>query len=359
VNTLNKHGAKIGAKHKGSGNNPNKIILMSKTSTVFSTNNNSSSGDLSDIDLSEHVMVGYGAASAASFGTVAMGIDSFLRHMNNDTVSLLTGIDIAAFGTELDSLLKPFDENRNTIQRLRLSGRNSSAVPEEDGTSNEVPFSESWEFNSISLQNGALHLNITKDANPSPGQVSPHTYYNIKVPVKTDSAIFPSAMQFVDFYVDSATVHELATNKRKQEELRKLYGSFNLDLIDNLSTESFNKNNNAISILGFDISRKWFPIAMFLVLTGIYIMLYKTTREASFSSTKIISGYESDDALDFLIDNKWIRFALWVITPAFLLFLVLYSTLIQYNVAVYVGMITAGIVSFILGWLTYVRSLHL
>jgi hypothetical protein len=353
VNTLNKHGSEIGARHKGSGNNPNRVILMSRKRTVFPTNNTSRSGDLSDV-----VIFGYGAANRASFGTVAMGIDSFLRHSNNDTVNLLTGIDVAAFDKELDSLLKPLDENRNTIPTLPLNGRNSSTVHEEDSTSTGVPSLGSWEFNNISLQNGALHLTI-KDANQSTGQESPYTYYNIKVPVKTDSAIFPCAMQFVDFYVDSATVHELATNSRRQEELRKLYGSFNLDFIDNLSTESFNKNNNAISILGFDISRKWFPIAMFLVLTGIYIMLYKTTRQASISSTKIISGYESDDALDFLIDSKWMRFAVWVITPAVLLFLVLYSTLIQYNLVVYAGMITAGLASLVLGWLAYVRSLRL
>lgn len=89
------------------------------------------------------------------------------------------------------------------------------------------------------------------------------------------------------------------------------------------------------------------------------MMLYRTVREATVATLKIISNYESEETPDFLIDNKLIRFVIWVLTPAFLLFLILNSTLIHYNIAIYLGLIMTGIFCFILGWLSFKKTLRL
>src|SRR5258705_5123469 len=130
-------------------------------------------------------------------------------------------------------------------------------------------------------------------------------------------------------------------------------------MIDNLSAEVVNQNYDAVSILGFDVSRRWFPLAMFIILVIIYSMLYETLKQAKNKNCKIISGYNSDTSLDFLVDKKWIRFTLWIISPVLLMFFTLYSTLIRYDYFIYGLIGLSSIACFILGWLAYKISLQL
>jgi hypothetical protein len=359
ISTLNKYGASIGVASKGGGSNPNSIVLM------IDPQENAIKKVGAEADaLGEVVVVGY--SSARSNGNVNMALDSFRRYESAMNVNFLTNIDSKVLVRKLDSILRHYQQ-----QEFNASHTTDSMLPEVDSstvhpqTGSERLFRKYLEFVGLFLQNKSIHI-IVRDRRRSVGlgpmQSGPpgaHGLGNdfITVPAQTDSVMFPSILEFVG--LDTAIVRGLAQNKRKQKELENLYGHYELNFIDNLSVEAFNKNNNAISILGFDISRKWFPIAMYVVLLVIYTMLYKTIRNADLSSTKIISGYESEETLDFLIDNKWIRFVIWVLTPVFLLFLVLYSTLINYGTAIYSILILAGISCLILGWMSYKKSLKL
>jgi hypothetical protein len=365
VSMLNNYGANIGAKEKGSGTNPNIIILMSN-----SRNDNIKKDFSGEEDaLSKGVFTGYTSARTQNFGTVSMALDSFLRHEPDDTVYLLTGIDTLFLKRQLDSLLKKATNNTHSAgspdtasgesdERRRVDGLATSGLEEfVSPASTRTLFTQHWKVQGLALRRNMVYLSLQPNAQFA-AQTSPDAdRRELAIPAKCDSLKVPSILRFAGF--DTVTVHELAQSKNKQRELLNLYGSFNLDFIDNLSSEAFNKNNNAISILGFDISRKWFPFAMFILLLVIYTILFKTIRGAASSSSKIISGYESDDVLDFLVDNKWMRFIIWVLTPVFLVFLVLYSTLINYNIAVYVGMIAAGVTSLLLGWIAFTKSLRL
>ena len=377
VNTLNKYGASIGVQSKGGGTNPNSIVLM------LDPQENAIKKVGAEVDaLGQVVVVGY--SSARSNGNVNMALDSFRRYESAMNVNFMANFESDVLVRKLDSMLLHCQQqefaSHTTDSTLRKVDSPTVRHGEKDisGTGGPDPFQPQTgrerlfrtylEFVGLFLQNKNIHV-IVKDrrsAGASPmqsgvgsGAQGDWGFANdfITVPAQTDSVMFPSILEFVG--LDTAIVRGLAQNKRKQKELENLYGHYDLNFIDNLSVEAFNKNNNAISILGFDISRKWFPIAMYMVLLVIYTMLYKTIRNADSSSTKIISGYESEETLDFLIDNKWIRFVIWVLTPVFLLFLVLYSTLINYGVAIYSGLILAGISCLLFGWISYKKSLKL
>ena len=377
VNSLNEYGAGIGAKEKGLGFNPNAIILMTDSHT------NNIKKEFRDEDpLEEITITGYTDQATRDYGTVEAALDTFLQYEHHDKVYLLTGIDTVFLNKRLDSLLRSSAELTTSIMPDSMSrnriinnvdngtggpgGIVSAPISSDASRNTLVLYKQLWNFEGLSLRRGMVYISQSdrkygypqmNAVQSNPGQGSFSRNYELAVAAKCDSMLFPSTLHFAGF--DTVTVRELAQNKNKQRELLNQYGFFNLKFIDNLSIEAFNKNNNAISILGFDISRKWFPIATFLVLVAIYMMLFKTIRTATSSSTNIISDYNSDDALDFLIDNKVIRFVIWVLTPGFLLFLVLYSTLIHYNNAIYGGIIAGGVLSLALGWLAFRRSLTL
>jgi hypothetical protein len=366
---LNNYGAALGAIEKGGGSNPNSVILMDTSLTSNPIQNNVEDDDL----LKSVVVTGYGDANLRRSGTVAMGLDSLLLYEKQHMVHLLTDFDSSFLRKQLDSLLR----DTNLAGRTGMPPSTDSSL--DQGTALQVAgavdshavsnafrrtlFRNHWRVQQLFLHEDKVYLSFRRRGERNP-QMSVQSSiksetpdYEIGIPATRDSIVFPSTLELAGF--DTLALHNLTQNRSKRRELLNLYGSFNLHFIDDLSTEAFNKNNNAISILGFDISRKWFPPAMFIVLLVIYIMLYKTISDASKRSWSIISGYESDDALDFLIDNRLIRFAIWVVTPLALLFLVFYSTLIQYSPIVYTLLIAGGVSSFVLGWMSYKGSLKL
>jgi hypothetical protein len=394
VTLLGKYGASIDARSKGMGNAPNSIVLMvsSRQDTMHKSTSDA---------INENPMTGYGGS--ISNANVAMALDSFKKYESDENVYILTEIDSSWLVYKLDSLLRQFEnkfseanftDSINIQNELALSQPAREVVNDEEGslrrgekidvlgtggpdafhtgTKKGALFNTHQTFNGIFLHNANLYISIvnrkpgTIGMNPgvlvtqSGAQGNQGTFYEeyfITIPAKSDSVKFPSTLEFAG--LDTMIVQGLAHNKSKQEELSNLYGSYNLDFIDNLSIEAFNKNNSSVSILGFDISRKWFPIAMFIILLTIYCMLYKTIYKASEFSLKIVSEYTSEDTLDFLIDNKLIRFIIWVIIPVFLLFFVLYSTLIQYSIVIYMGLLLVGVLCVLLGWLSYRKSLKL
>jgi len=331
-----------------------------------------------------------------------MALDTFRHYQTPDTVYMLTGIDTVVLSRRLDSILNlflnyktndPSTQKTNDMPppiRKGIKYTNHYVPGELDlGTGGPDPhhaytikerlFKNFLSFGGLFIYHDSLYIileqeqtlsqyqryllppsiYITRDYRHSGDQGSspPSPAFLVTLPVRIDSAIFPSILQIAG--TDSTSVNDLANNKSKQNELQNLYGAYALNFIDNMSAEMFAENNKAVSILGFDISRKWFPIAMFLMLLFIYVMLYRTISNAKIKSLKILSEYTSEETLDFLIDIKPIRFSIWVLTPLVLLFLILYSTLIHYSTGIYVEIAICGISSLILGWRSYKKSLLL
>jgi hypothetical protein len=379
VDILYKYGASIGPEIKGKGDNPNKIVLMIKSAedTLKKTGAVVDEHREPELDfLGETQVVGYGTASARSYKTVAMAIDTFMQYDSVTNVHLLVSFDFKLLVKRLDSILSDCEErlfiandaadsiktnfisslaknNRkvNESQHKNLQQDTLKSTAFQIQTPKENLFGAFLKFEAVYIQNNNIHVSYS-DAK----DMGSRKYITsvISIPAFSDSALFPAILEFVG--LDTALVRGLSQNKNKLQQLRNLYGSHYLTFINDLSIEAFNKNNSAISMLGFDISRKWFPIAMFSILLFLYLMLFKTIDSASLSSLKIISGYESGDTLYFLIDNKWMRLIIWVLTPVFLLFLTLYSTLIHYSLVTYSLLILAGSLCLILGWLSYKKS---
>ena len=180
---------------------------------------------------------------------------------------------------------------------------------------------------------------------------------NVKIPVTIETAIFPSTLYFAGY--DSTLVSELFNNLETQQTIRRLYGNYNLSAIDKLSEDTLKKISDSVSVLGFDISRKWFPVAISVALVVLYSLLYKTIKKAKSNKLKIITCYDGDDPLEFLIEIKWLRFLIWFFSPVFLLLITFYTSLIVFNPLINTLLIINTIACILLGVYTYRTSLNL
>jgi len=180
---------------------------------------------------------------------------------------------------------------------------------------------------------------------------------SVTVRASIDSLSFPSILEFAGF--DSTIVRGLASNTLAQQEITDAYGYYDVSSVDNLVKDQLQKNNDAVSILGFDVSRKWFPIALLLVLAATYILLFQAVKSAKSIEAKIISGPESEDVLHFLVGKKSIRFAIWVLSPILIIALIWHSSLVHYTTPIYCVLGLAGLLCIIYGTRSYIKSLLL
>ena len=66
--------------------------------------------------------------------------------------------------------------------------------------------------------------------------------------------------------LDSVMVREMLQNPDQLARIEGLYGIQSTDEMQNLITDLLEKNLEPVAILGFDVSRKWFPLALLSVL---------------------------------------------------------------------------------------------
>jgi hypothetical protein len=166
----------------------------------------------------------------------------------------------------------------------------------------------------------------------------------------------PSTLVLAGF--PSNVINDLYDNNR-QDALRDQYGNAKLSMIDEISIDIYKKNNAPISILGFDLSRKWFPIALFIVITIVLFTLFITIRNSLSSSILINKDIDNDDVLSFLISNKTIRFFLWILATPIIFFLVLNSSPVHYDNTIFYSLFFCCFLSVILGVMSYIKSLKL
>ncbi|MBC7923241.1 MAG: hypothetical protein H7Z75_19365 [Ferruginibacter sp.] len=378
VNLMNRYGARIDRATKGEEMSENRFVMMSTDEPMSNPE-------------STHSATDFGAAVSVerppdgpNEGTVEAAIEKFRRYGYPAKAYLITHIDTVLLKEKLDSIFSIREKTNGyptTIpanQPLARSTDGSSGAIVEDvkleypftGTGGNNGFANGLRFKSAHLVQNQLESDHLRPNRLLIRWTAPQSEQNFTnqgpvdrpnvdqvVPVTTDSATFPGTLQFAGY--DARLIGEIIDNGHTLSDLSNLYGFYDVSSITSLSAEALKQNNEPVSILGFDVSRKWFPMAMFLVLAAVYAMLLETMKQASQLKHRIITEYASDDALEFLIDKRWIRFFLWVLTPPLLLFLVLYSTLIHYDVFFYLLLGLAGLSGFILGFLAFQKSLSL
>lgn len=275
--------------------------------------------------------------------------------------------ETSKFNNDLQ-ILPQKDLENNNIKRTPNEIEDDENLAEDEGYQPSVIVHNRrtkslFKFSNLFINGNTLHISLSDRDFEREGIVNPNQSgfigwsTTITIPVTLDSLTFPSTLYFAGY--DSAIVKELYGNKINQENIRNLYGSYVLSAVGRLSEDVVNKNSEAVSILGFDVSRKWFPIAMFLTLVIIYHMLYINIKKAKKDKVLIFKKYISDDPLEFLVDRLLLRFSVWVLSPAFLLSLVLYSSLITYNVMYYTVLFVCSAFCIALGIVSYKNSLVL
>ncbi len=353
VRIFNEYGAGITRMTKGEGDNKNKFILMTDSALRNRIHSNDETHEHPD----------YSEAN----------VDSALRfydkYDDSDKVILLIDADTLELAKKFDSLMTVLGQKKNTDFETFLPNGpvdNVREIPSNFDTGSAArKYSRTDFFSTVAKFEGVYvkHDNLVivtgndlegRSQGPAQQAAIKHTF---EMPAKTIEYSFPSTLEFAGF--DKQIISELYLNPKKKRELKNLYGYFDLNTINDINSKAFEKQNDSVSILGFDISRKWFPIAMFLVLLIIHILLLLTLKEARAGNNKIISEFQSDDALDFLLDNYWIRFFIWVINPLLILLFVFYSTTIQYSLWVYVALVLTGVITVVLGWLSFRKSVLL
>src|SRR5829696_387971 len=348
VNLLKVYGANFTKGTKGGGDAENRFVVMT---------------------VPERHVQGPGE------GTVASALDFFLAYASDDTASILTGFDSKILKKQLDSISNVLSGgfNGGLPKTKPLAAGNGNVAPDDNGGNAPVvgdgtnPYGitdnknsrilfSTYEFSEAHIQDNNLVLVLGQNMRNSNAQGAAYSF-SLHVPAQLKKINFPSTLHFAGF--DSVLIKDLSSSKQKQQDLKNLYGFYDLSMVDKISVEEINKNNDAVSILGFDISRKWFPVALLITLVIIYILLFETIKKAQQQKLKIITNYNSEQVLDFLIDKKWIRLFLWIATPVLLGFFIFYCSLIRYSNLTYGYFAVACLLCFIIGLLAYKKSLVL
>ncbi len=103
--------------------------------------------------------------------------------------------------------------------------------------------------------------------------------------------------------LDSVMVREMLQNPDQLTRIEGLYGIQSTDEMQNLITDLLEKNLEPVAILGFDVSRKWFPLALLSVLFMVNFLILSHLITAYRQSLPVISGATSQDNLEFLVAN--------------------------------------------------------
>ncbi|KGO96714.1 hypothetical protein [Flavobacterium enshiense] len=359
VRILNGYGAPVDRTTKGGGEAMNKFILMANQSLL--KKNKESIEKLRNTAI-EMGFDRSGYRNTDQLATVDSAITMFKKYSASEKAYFVKGIDTTLLIQKLDSAEQSFTKEKSLDQPTDLNQLNNQPNPytevEDDGPAElgvrKSLFSYKLEFKSVCFYENTLVVSYSERQGPSQGRLQE---YFIKVPIKVDSLTFPSILHFAGF--DKIILNELTNHKNRLNQLKSTYGYYQLKMVDSMASQELIKNNDTVSILGFDISRRWFPLAMFLVLTIIYCLLYETLNRAKQLQYKIISEYTSDETLEFMVDKKVIRFSIWVITPLLLLILALYSSLVHYSFFVYGVLLLCMLICSILGFVSYKTSLRL
>jgi len=381
VTILKRYGAIITSESKGSNSSPNIIILMTN-------------GSLKKEIQKTPVNFIYRRISQARSDenlqdlTISGSIDIFNKYQLVEEVELISEIDTNLLKRKCDSILdvkisessekidslnesrklkEPLKNGMNQVFNDNNNESGSGGGAEQIETNFNILFKKYQTFVGIYIYREDLIVSIynkfVKDINQiywidkqkgGQGGSGKTDCYIIKIPIKTLKIQFPSTLEYAGF--DKSIIQTLSKNKNKQKEISKIYGFARLNMIDDISKEIYKRNSEPISVLGFYISRKWFPVIIFILLLFISFMIHDYIKKINITSKLIHEDNKMEDVLSFLIENKIVRFLIWVIAPGLILIFILYTAIIYFSSIIYL-ILTLFLASTILGLISFIKSL--
>lgn len=357
IKILKRYGVSITRNMKGQGEAKNLFSLMS---------NEKMQTQMIKHQSNEHGQNGY--KSNTRIATIDSALVTFKRYSNFEEGYFVTGLDTATLVNKLDSVSDKVSLQHGIKTKLndstpeddwRYGPRGTTGIATGTGGPSNTSFLGGKKFNRILLFKDTLHVlfgNGREEMGTGQG-TDPNSLNSISVKVEIDTIIFPPILKYSG--LDTIILEELSNNSKKLKVLKNLYGYYELSMIDEITSDSIRKNSDSVSILGFDISRKWFPIAMFLILASAFFILYESLKQSKQNSYNVVSDDASEDVLQFIVSKKYIRLFLWIITPLILFIFILYSTSTYYDYIFYIVMILCLGFCLILGFLCYNISMKL
>lgn len=226
-----------------------------------------------------------------------------------------------------------------------------TSSPEEDSIAQLRFFRETYLFKAVVPLKDSIRLVFYEDIGA--GQRNPNDQYittaGTFVKIKAPAILFFSGF-------DTALVNELYNDKDLQESIVAEYGKMSIDDMSTLFDKALEKNVNAVSILGIDISRRWFPLAILFLLAIVNYLLLVNVGKAKSNGVKPFGSYPYDDILDWTVNNSYMRAVLWAGAPLVLTAAIFLTSFIHYSPAYYFIAAVMTLTAFFLGLSAYRRS---
>jgi hypothetical protein len=280
--------------------------------------------------------------------TVKESIQDFNYLAKPINIEVLTGVDTATLQNKIEEIAA--GKKNNGYHEIDYGPNN---LPLEDGSESKSRLTN-FKFSNLSLKKDSVQIFFKEMIGA--GQALPKEVV-ISLPSRHEQFTAPSPLVFAGF--DSNLINRMHRDKSQLDNIQGLYGNQSIFDTQNLLRGAIEKNSGPLSILGFDISRKWFPFAMLIMLLLINILLKNNLGNAKNSNLKIISTNVSDDPMEFLVTNKIIRLALWVFGTLIITSSILYTSFISYSPAYYVIMMLVSVSTCLYGYKAFRISQYL
>lgn len=110
-------------------------------------------------------------------------------------------------------------------------------------------------------------------------------------------------------------IDELVNDIEQQDRLRAIYGNMKPAIAQRIAAEDFARAFQSVTIFGFSVSARRFPIAIVLLVLSTAVGILWIIETAKRSSERILSDVQDEDVFDMLLDNILVRAILWVALP--------------------------------------------
>lgn len=121
----------------------------------------------------------------------------------------------------------------------------------------------------------------------------------------------PSLQKIASSNIPALEQYQLDIIKR----LDKTFGKIRTDEVKKILNDEYARAYNKVSLLGFDFSTMLFPYFLMLLLFLLSIMLLITIILTERSAVAVFSDNLTEDVIEPLINNQYLRFILWIMIP--------------------------------------------
>ncbi|MBB4080540.1 hypothetical protein GGR28_003174 [Lewinella aquimaris] len=359
INILRNYGLLINRSMKGEGASKNIFSLMSNDDEARLTEKPLNGVDL-NYEVSTFNKLDY------RLPTIDCAIIKFKKYLLPEQGYLITTIDTIDLIRSLDAVQANANSKNDEVTFSMPEDSSESRWIEGPGAGQEKATGTGGPSGSGLLGNiKFLRIKVFKDslfmffteAGPLGNGQGGLPTSNVKIPyticvkVNTDTILFPPRLKFTE--LDTNLVNDLINNPKKLDFLQSTYGNYEIMKINEIMSEAIKKSHDSVSVLGFDISRKWFPVAMFLILLSVYYLLYDSLKLSNKLQFNVVSDYASEDVFQVVLRSHAMRFCLWVMAPLLFFVFTVCSTPVYFSPIYYlfvyfcsVCCLTLGIISF-------------